>query len=88
MILEKKTIFFLLISLWLVFSFIYIALDVWDDFKDNQLLKAYEEGRTEVVGQIIENAEECQSFSVYNNEKEVQLININCLDWEDTEESE
>jgi len=79
-VLSKKTILCVLISLWMVFSVAYIISDVWSDFKNNQILRAYEQGRVDTINTLIAEAESCQAFPVFSAEKQIQLININCLE--------
>lgn len=80
MILSKKTILYVLISVWIVFSVVYIISDVWSDFKNTQILSAYEQGRTDTINALIIEAEKCQPFPVFSAEKQIQLISISCLE--------
>ena len=80
MTLSKKTILYVLISVWIVFSVAYIISDVWGDFKNTQILSAYEQGRVDTINTLITEAENCQPFSIFSAEKQIQLININCLE--------
>jgi len=78
--LSKKTILHLFVFLWIVFSITYIAWDLWSDFKNIQILNAYERGRTDTINQLIQEAEKCQPFPVFSAEKEIQLISMDCLE--------
>ena len=77
----KKTISMLLAVLWIIFSAVYIAWDRWNHFKNEKLAQAYQLGKTDTVNQAIKQAEneKCEPFSIYNNDKQAQLINIKCL---------
>lgn len=81
MIISKKTIFLTLISIWLLSTFVYIPLDLWNHFKNEQLARAYNLGRADTVNAAIEQAENdrCESFSISGNGKQAQVINIKCL---------
>jgi len=78
---SKKTIFISLASAWIIFSLIYIPWDFWKHFKNEQLSQAYNLGRTDTINQAVKQAEndKCEPFSIYSNDKQVQVINTNCL---------
>jgi len=52
--------------------------NVWSDFKNVQLTQAYNQGRTDTINLLIQEAEKCQPFSVFSGEKEIQLIKTGC----------
>lgn len=78
---SSKTALKLAIILWLVFSIGYMCWDIWSDFKIKSINQAYQTGRTDTVSQLITQAEnkECQPFSVFSDQKQIQLINTACL---------
>ena len=76
---NKKIIFSLIISIWIIFSIAYIANDVWQDFKVNLLTRSYNQGREMAIQQIIQESDKCQAFNIFNGEKSVDLISIKCL---------
>lgn len=76
--LTNKTILYFLVFLWIVFSVGYILWDVWSDFKNIQILNAYQQGKADTINALITEAEKCQSFSIFSAEKEIQLIKIGC----------
>ena len=73
-----KIILYFLVFLWIIFSIFYIVNDVWSNYKNVQLVQAYNQGRTDTINILIQEAEKCQPFSVYSEEKEIQLIKIGC----------
>jgi hypothetical protein len=73
----KKFLYFL-VFLWIVFSIVYIINDLWSNYKNVQLVQAYNQGRADTINALIQEAEKCQPFSVYSSEKEIQLIKIGC----------
>jgi hypothetical protein len=75
---KKNILIIIVIAIWLVFSLGYIIWDIWSDFKINQITKAYQAGQTDTINQLIKEAELCQPFSVFNNEKQIQLLKTDC----------
>ncbi len=78
--LSKKTIGSLILFLWLVFSVVYITNDIWSNYKDVQLVLAYDQGRADVINTIIQEAETCQIVPVFSGEKEIMIVNMACLE--------
>ncbi|MBU3965303.1 hypothetical protein KJ695_01095 [Patescibacteria group bacterium] len=78
---SRKTIFIALASAWIIFSLIYIPWDFWKHFKNEQLTQAYQMGKADTINQAIKQAEneKCEPFSIYSDEKQIQLINVKCL---------
>jgi len=74
----KKTILSLILFLWVVFSVVYIINDVWSNYRDVQLVAAYNQGKTDMVNTLIKEAEKCEPIPVFTGEKEIQLIKIGC----------
>ena len=70
-----------LLSLWVVFSFVYISYNIYDNFRINVIQGAYMAGQNDTVNALIKQAEdkECKPFNIYAGEKKVDLINIACL---------
>jgi len=77
-----KTIFCLLVFLWIVFSIVYIANDFWSNYKNVQMAGAYEQGRIDTVNVLIQEAEKCEPVPVSSGEKEILLMNLGCLESE------
>jgi len=75
---KLKKILYFLVFLWIVFSIVYIVNNVWSDFKNVQLTQSYNQGRTDTINQLIQEAEKCQPVSVFSEEKEIKLIKIGC----------
>ena len=59
----------------------YIAYDQWLGFKAGALQSAYMAGRDDFIDQFIVGVENtnCDSIHVSSKEKQVYVININCL---------
>jgi len=73
-----KIIGYFLIALWIIFSVVYIINDIWQDFKTQQLKKAYEQGKIDTINLLIKEAEKCQPVPIFSGEKEIRVIKIGC----------
>ncbi len=73
---QKTTI---VLIAWGLFAVAYIVYDQVQDFKAGYLQKAYAKGREDTVGQLIQQAQKCDPFSVFVGKNEVKLINVDCL---------
>lgn len=80
LIFTKATIAIFILSLWTTFSMTYIVRDHWQDFQLTQLTVAYNQGRGETVQQLIQESAKCQPFNIYNEEQQVDLIAVQCLE--------
>jgi hypothetical protein len=74
----KKVAKFLII-LWILFSLGYIVWDLGSDFKVRVVNRAYQAGRQDTINQLINQAQACQPIQVFNQERQVTLINQECL---------
>lgn len=70
-----------LLTLWVVFSFLYISWNMYENFKMNVMQNAYIAGQNDTVTKLLEQAsnKECKPFNVYAGDKKADLINIICL---------
>ena len=76
----SKKIGFIVVGIWIIFSVIYICRDAWQNFITTKLNQAYQPGRADTINALIQQAESsCQPFSVFSGEKQIQLINGDCL---------
>jgi len=77
---KQKILIILLLLIIVVFS-IYSAKNVFDSYTSSIFEMGHSKGYTDAVSDVIKSAEDesCEVFSVYNNDKEVNLINIDCL---------
>ena len=73
-----KIIGYFLMALWIIFSVVYIINDIWQDFKTQQLKKAYEQGKIDTINLLIKEAEKCQPVPIFSGEKEIRVIKIGC----------
>ncbi|MFN3302044.1 MAG: hypothetical protein ACK413_03405 [Patescibacteria group bacterium] len=74
-----KRILNLLLVLWVLFSLGYIGWDIFNKFKFRVFQAGYQQALTDSVKSIIQQAEKCQTVSVFEGGKRVDLISINCL---------
>lgn len=86
-VVKKKTLVHVFFVVWIIFSVSYIVYDQWTIFQNETLQKAYLAGRVDFVdGFIIEaDKENCKVVTVYAEEKEVNVINIECLETKEVE---
>jgi len=82
---SKKTILHIIAVVWIIFSFVYIVRDIWSDFKNVQILQAYRQGESDTINLLVREAEKCEPVEVRSAEKQIYLIDINCLTWEEEE---
>ena len=68
-----------LVRIWIVFSLVYIVYDRWDHFKQSELDKAYQQGTSDAVTRVIDEAAKCQAFEIFAGEKRTQLVGVSCL---------
>ncbi len=78
---DKQKILIIILTLVIIAFSIYTAKNVFDSYTKSIFDVSYSKGYTDAVNDVIKSAEEksCEVFSVYNNDKEVNLINIDCL---------
>ena len=67
-------------AVWIVFSVLYIAYDLFDWFRNWVLASAYQTWMTDGFVSVINEANKgCTGFSVTAAEKQVTLISVECL---------
>ncbi|KUK50155.1 MAG: transmembrane(s)proteins 10..29 [Parcubacteria bacterium 33_209] len=78
---DKQKILIIFLFLVIIAFSIYTAKNVFDSYTKSIFDMSYSKGYTDAVNDLIKSAEDesCEVFSVYNNDKEVNLINIDCL---------
>lgn len=77
---NRTTIIKTILVLYLILSAAYIAYDRWQAFQANIVQSSLMEGRRATIEELINQAQSsCQPFSVFLDEEEVQLINVECL---------
>lgn len=56
-----------LLIIWVVVTFLYIANNIWHDFKIGTMQNAYIAGKTDTVNELLDQAsnKECKPFNVY-----------------------
>ena len=73
----SKNIGKIVLYVWVILSVVYIGYNFWQKMVNNYYLA----GKVDTINSLIKEAEkpECQPFSVYTNDKQIQLINVACL---------
>ncbi len=79
--LDKKTVWVLILAVYVLASAIFIIYVFYQNFKVNYIEKSYADGQSATIQQIITQAQDetCQPFYVYTTSERVQLINTACL---------
>lgn len=76
---NKKSVFLLLIFIWIAFSLWYIANDQWQDFKMKENQQAYQLGRSDTVKAVIDEVSKCQQLPLTIDDKKATIISVECL---------
>jgi hypothetical protein len=84
MSISKKIIIHTLAIIWFIFSIGYICYDVWSDFKVKALTQAYQQGRTDTVNALIQQAKDCQTVPIFSGETQIQVVDVSCLKAQNT----
>ena len=85
----KKTIGQVMVGVYILGSLVYIGYTQWTNFKTHYAEEAFQNGQTDVIERLITQAEDpdCQPFSVYTANNEVQLVNVTCVQTDTDEET-
>lgn len=78
---SKTAISFIVLIVWAVFSIGWMCFDNWQDFKNQQLNAAYQQGMAGAVQSIITESEKCAQTGVPLNvgDKKATIVNVTCL---------
>lgn len=80
---NRTLILKLSLIIWIIFSCTYIAHDLWQNFYVSQMQKAYQQGQssgeTQTILKILDVAETCQPVNLFAEERQIDLIGVNCL---------
>jgi hypothetical protein len=74
----KKLGIFALIA-WFMISVVYIGYDRWRHSLAEEVARAVEQSRREIVAQILGEAAKCRPFNVANGDQSAQLVAVSCL---------
>jgi hypothetical protein len=69
----------LVLIVWILFSIMYVAQDVYKDLRSLPVETAYTKGKTEVINSVVSSAQKCQPFNVASQAGTAQLINVACI---------
>lgn len=75
----KKIVLILVIFVWVGFSIWYIANDQWQDFQNTKMQAAYQKGFSDSVKTLMNESTKCQPIPLFNGDKRVEMISIECL---------
>lgn len=71
---------YILVFIWIAFTLAYIPWSIWHNYKKVQLAEAYNQGVLDLVNQLFLEAEKCQPIPITDGIRELQLIDIACLE--------
>ncbi|MFA6458050.1 MAG: hypothetical protein WCV72_01520 [Patescibacteria group bacterium] len=77
-LLENGGIGQIILAAWIIFSVVFVANSIWQNFQVNQVNKAAQAGYQQAVVDLIKQAETCQPFPVNLDETSIQLQQIDC----------
>ena len=71
----------LFVLLWVAFSIIYISWDIYNDVIVNMYNKGFLQGKAFAINSLIQETEkeDCQPIPIFNDQKKVYVINVECL---------
>ncbi|MFA6475020.1 MAG: hypothetical protein WCV88_02335 [Patescibacteria group bacterium] len=77
----SKRIVTIILICYVLVSAGYISYRLWQDFVDHYSTQAFAQGKAATIQAVIEQASPttCKSFTVYDVDQQVQLINTACL---------
>ena len=76
----------IILMVWIAFSVLYIAQDLWRSGIATSYRLGQQAGAGQLVNQTIAQAQKCEAFSLFSEAGRVELINVACL--QQTEEAE
>ncbi len=87
-IFKIKKILFVFIALWVIFSIGYIARDQWQKSQFTQFQTGYQSGVADSISTLINESGKCAPVTLIENDKEVKMIAIDCLQNSQNEQQE
>jgi|GEM_PF-1949103 len=76
---DMKSVYIMILVLWIVFSVSYVVLDVWEEFKINKMEAAYNQGKADAVRTVIRETAKCSAVPLYDGDKKVEIFSLECL---------
>ncbi|MFH1546031.1 MAG: hypothetical protein ABIE14_01490 [Patescibacteria group bacterium] len=74
----------LILAAWLIFSVVFVANSVWQAYTLNQAevqqvaTAAYQQSQSDVIDQLLQQAETCEAFPIYSGETQIELKKVGC----------
>lgn len=69
----------LLVVVWAIAATGYVVVDRWSHFVADELSRATEQGRREILSRVIQESAPCRPFTVATAEDRAELIAVRCL---------
>ncbi len=76
---SKHSVAKIVLIAWLVFSILYVLGSEYGRLKNIVAASSYERGLRDAVVRVIQESQQCQPFPVSFEDKQVQLLNFECL---------
>lgn len=76
---KKLTTTQVVLMVWIVFSVLYIAQDLWRSGIATSYRLGQQAGAGQLVSQTIAQAQKCEAFTMFSDAGRVELINVACL---------
>jgi hypothetical protein len=76
----------IILAIWIIFSIVFVANSIWNNYKINVKDEATKQGASigyqQAVMDLIKQAETCQAFPVNVGEESIELKKVGCIDSE------
>lgn len=76
---SKYPIVKIVLIVWLVFSVLYVLGSEYNRLKNFVAASSYDRGLRDAVVRVIQESQQCQPFPVSYEDKQVRLLNFECL---------
>jgi len=70
----------IVLAVWVIFSVLFIANSIWQNFQANQVQRAAATGYQQAVVDLIQQADTCQEFPINLGDKVIKLKKVDCAE--------
>jgi predicted negative regulator of RcsB-dependent stress response len=68
----------IILAVWIIFSVVFVANNVWQNFQVNQVQQAAGAGYQQAVVDLVKQAETCEAFPINIGETAIELQKVGC----------
>ncbi|MCF7836692.1 hypothetical protein K9N08_03630 [Candidatus Gracilibacteria bacterium] len=68
----------IILAVWIIFSVVFVANNVWQNFQVNQVNQAASAGYQQAVVDLVKQASTCEAFPINLGESSIQLQQLDC----------